>query len=63
MRQRKALGKPISILDGQIASIASVQGAKIATRNIRDFSDYGLSLFNPFENSMCVRINLSRKLF
>lgn len=49
MGQRKALGKPMSILDGQIASIANVQGATIATRNIRDFGDCGLQLLNPFE--------------
>ncbi len=48
MAQRKKLGRPLSILDGQIASIAYTQGAIIATRNIRDFSDCGLQLVDPF---------------
>lgn len=49
MARRKELGKPFSILDGQIAAIAFTHGAAIATRNIRDFSDCELELINPFE--------------
>ena len=48
MGQRKTLGRPLSIPDGQIASIAYAKGAKMATRNIRDFSDCWLQLINPF---------------
>jgi toxin FitB len=46
---RKEFGRPLSILDGQIAAIALTQRKIIATRNIRDFSDCGLELINPFE--------------
>lgn len=49
MSLRKELGRPLSILDGQIAAIALTQGKAVATRNIRDFSDTGLELINPFE--------------
>jgi predicted nucleic acid-binding protein len=36
---RRALGRPISHADAQIASIAQVRGAKLATRNVADFED------------------------
>ena len=49
MAVRKNIGKPMSILDGQIAAIAQDSGFAVATRNIRDFSDCGLDLINPFE--------------
>ena len=48
MSHRKKLGRPLSILDGQIAAIALSQTATLATRNIRDFSDCDLDLINPF---------------
>lgn len=48
MNERKKLGKPLSILDGQIAAIALAQNATLATRNIRDFIDCQLTLINPF---------------
>lgn len=49
MSHRRAVGRPISVADGQIASIALSRGFKLATRNIRDFEDCGLDLINPFE--------------
>jgi predicted nucleic acid-binding protein len=48
MSQRKEIGKPLSIPAGQIAAIARANSLAVATRNIRDFSDCGLSLINPF---------------
>jgi len=48
MSHRKALGRPLSILDGQIAAIALAHGASLATRNIKDFKDCKLELINPF---------------
>lgn len=48
MGDRKALGRPLSILDGQIAAIARSQHAKLATRNSRDFIQCGVELINPF---------------
>ena len=49
MTDRKKMGKPLSILDGQIAAIAHVNGFRVATRNICDFSDCGLELIDPFK--------------
>ena len=49
MGERKKLGRPMSILDGQIAAIARTHGSAIATRNINDFENCGLQLINPFD--------------
>lgn len=49
MGQRKQLGRPLSIADGQIAAIASVHGFSLATRNIKDFNDCNIELIDPFE--------------
>jgi toxin FitB len=49
MGRRKAIGRPLSILDGQIASIARARGCAIATRNVRDFVECGVDILNPFE--------------
>ena len=49
MGHRKAVGRPLSILDGQIASIARANNFTVATRNVDDFKDCGLSLINPFQ--------------
>jgi len=49
MSKRKALGKPLNILDGQIASITLAHKASLATRNVSDFIDCGLNLINPFK--------------
>jgi predicted nucleic acid-binding protein len=46
---RKNMGKPISFADAQIASIALSRGAKLATRNVKDFEGCGVDLVNPFE--------------
>jgi len=48
MKNRRKLGRPLSILDGQIAAIARSNSFIVATRNIRDFEDCGLKLINPF---------------
>ncbi|MBZ0095004.1 MAG: type II toxin-antitoxin system VapC family toxin [Sulfuricella sp.] len=49
MGHRKEVGHPMSLPDGQIASIAHAHGFAVATRNIKDFEDCGLELINPFE--------------
>jgi toxin FitB len=46
---RRVLGRPMSQADGQIAAIAKLQGAKLATRDVADFSDCGIDLINPWE--------------
>lgn len=48
MANRKQMGKPLNILDGQISAIARAHGFSVATRNTRDFSNCGLTLINPF---------------
>jgi hypothetical protein len=46
---RRALGKPISHADAQIAAITRARGAMLATRNISDFDDCGFDLINPWD--------------
>ncbi len=48
MGDRKEIGRPMSLLDGQIAGIASANQFAIATRNIKDFEHCGIELINPF---------------
>ena len=45
---RQAKGRPIDEIDAQIAAIAKVHGAALATRNIRDFEYCGVPLINPW---------------
>lgn len=47
---RRRAGRPISQFDGQIAAIARTRGADLATRNIRDFENCGISLINPWQD-------------
>jgi hypothetical protein len=46
---RRRFGRPIGELDAQIAAIASVHGATLATRNTRHFEHCGIELVNPWE--------------
>jgi predicted nucleic acid-binding protein len=46
--RRRALGRPIGYADAQIAAIAQVRGARIATRNVADFGDCGLDVVDPW---------------
>jgi len=48
---RRTLGRPISHADAQIAAIAQVRGAKLATRNVADFKDCGLDVVDPWNVS------------
>ncbi len=48
---RRALGRPISHADAQIAAIAQARGAKLATRNVPDFAGCGLDLVDPWNAS------------
>lgn len=48
---RIRLGRPISVEDAQIASIATVHGLTLATRNERGFDFIeGLAVVNPWES-------------
>lgn len=51
MGRRKEIGRPLSVPDGQIVSIARARGCAVATRNVRDFVDCGVEVLNPFESS------------
>ena len=50
MAHRKGLGRPLGVLDGQIASISRTHHFAVATRNTRDFDECGLELVNPFDD-------------
>ncbi len=45
---RRGLGRPIAYPDGQIAAIANLYGAVVATRNVADFENCGIQVFNPW---------------
>lgn len=45
---RRQGGQPIGQIDGQIAAIAASRGARLATRNLKDFAGCGLSLVDPW---------------
>ena len=51
MAHRRAIGRPMEghELDCQIAAIARVYSAAVATRNVRDFTDCGIEVVNPWE--------------
>lgn len=46
---RRRAGRPISHFDAQIAAIAHSTGAVIATRNVGDFDDCGVSIVDPWQ--------------
>lgn len=46
---RRAMGKPISVPDAQIAAIVLARKAVLATRNIMDFEACGIKLVNPWK--------------
>lgn len=48
MGQAVREGRPMSAPDGMIAAIASVNGGRLATRNIRDFTGVGIELVDPW---------------
>lgn len=44
---RKAGGRPISQFDAMIAAMARSRGASLATRNVKDFVDCGITVLDP----------------
>lgn len=44
---RRMLGRPASHADCQIAAIARSCGMAVVTRNVRDFEDMGIEIFDP----------------
>ncbi len=47
---RRKAGRPITEFDAQIAAIADVHGATLATRNAADFEGCGIRLVNPWRD-------------
>jgi toxin FitB len=46
--RRRALGRPVSHADAQIAAMARAQGAKLATANGPDFADCSIVVIDPW---------------
>jgi predicted nucleic acid-binding protein len=46
--ERRALGRPVSQFDAQIAAIARCHQARLATRNVDDFDACGVVVLNPW---------------
>jgi toxin FitB len=46
--RRRALGKPINHSDAQIAAIALLHGAALATRDVADFEGCDIRLIDPW---------------
>ena len=44
----RAAGHPVSQSDCQIAAIARSRGMAVATRNVRDFSETGVEMIDPW---------------
>lgn len=47
--KRRVQGRPASLPDAMIAGIAHSRGAMLATRNLRDFEGFGLTLIDPWQ--------------
>jgi toxin FitB len=46
--ERRRVGRPISHFDAQIAAIAGVHGATVATRSVGDFEGCGVQVVDPW---------------
>jgi predicted nucleic acid-binding protein len=49
---RLCVPQPHNVLDKQLAATALTKGLTVVTRNIKDFAATGVSLLNPFVNSI-----------
>ena len=47
--RRQAAGQPLGIADGMIAATAIEHDLTLVTRNVKDFADLGVKIFNPWE--------------
>lgn len=50
--RRRILGRPISQIDAQIATITRSHNATLATRNVADFEECGITIVNPWEEEL-----------
>ncbi|MGW0006607.1 PIN domain-containing protein [Nocardia grenadensis] len=46
--ERRRRGRPIGYADAQIAAICLANDCAVATRNVKDFTDLGLTIVNPW---------------
>jgi hypothetical protein len=44
-------GRPLATFDGLLAATALHHGLTLVTRNVKDSSDLGVSIFNPWEGT------------
>ncbi|MFI2233443.1 type II toxin-antitoxin system VapC family toxin [Nocardia testacea] len=49
--ERRRRGRPIGYADAQIAAICLANDCPVATRNVKDFTDLGLTIINPWETT------------
>jgi len=49
--KRRLAGRGVAPADCQIAAIARARGMAVATRNVRDFEDMGIDIFNPWDGA------------
>ncbi|WP_049789420.1 type II toxin-antitoxin system VapC family toxin [Granulicella tundricola] len=49
--RRQRQGAPLSMADGLIAATALHHNLTVVTRNIKDFTDLGVPLLNPWESN------------
>jgi toxin FitB len=50
MAARRRIGKAMPAIDGLIAAQALQRGLALATRNVSDFQDLGLTIVNPWDD-------------
>ena len=48
LSHRRGIGRPMSYADAQIAAIAQLHSATVATRNVADFADCGVDVVDPW---------------
>jgi predicted nucleic acid-binding protein len=48
---RDRVGLPIDGFDAQIAAICRINGAVLATRNVKDFRETGINVVDPWQDS------------
>lgn len=46
--RRRAIGRPVSQFDAQIAATARRHGLAVVTRNVADFTDCGVNVIDPW---------------
>lgn len=49
--ERQRIGRPLANFDGLLAATAQQHGLTLVTRNVKDFSDLGVSVFNPWNDA------------